>query len=108
MIPITPDDGVVDATGSSKMETPTAERWGNHHTINFRLSIPPLASRYYITLLAGREQRSTERLKQEREKHPLAKTANMIVLFTVGFILGGSCWIGLQVLVTTILGLVGI
>ncbi len=108
MLPITTDDGAVEATSSSKMEAPTVERWGNHHTVNIRFSIPPLANWYYITLLAGRELRSTERLRQEREKHPLATTVNMIILFTVGFILGGSCWIGLQVLVTTILELVGI
>ena len=108
MLPVTTDVGVVEATGSSKMETPTAERWGSHHTVNIRFSIPPFASWYYITLLAGREQRSTERLKQERGKHPLATTANVIILFTVGFILGGSCWIGLQIIVTTVLELVGI
>ncbi len=106
MLPVAPDESVTEALESGALEVPRAERWGNHHTVNIRLSIPLLAGRYYITLLAGRESRSTERLKQEREKHPLASTANMIVLFTVGFILGGSCWIGLQVLVMTILGLV--
>ena len=70
--------------------------WGGPHAINIRLTIPLFTRRYYLTVIAGKEQRSTERLAEEREKHPLATTANMIFLFTVGFILGGSCWIGLQ------------
>ncbi len=82
------------------METPRAERWGSHHPVNIRLSIPLFARRYYLTVIAGKEQRSTERLAEEREKHPLTTTANMIFLFTVGFVLGGSCWIGLQAVAT--------
>ena len=100
MLSITQDDGVVAATGASEVVTPTAERWGNHHTVNIRRSIPWFACRYHLTVIAGKELRSTERLAEEREKHPLATTANMIAMFTVGFILGGSCWIGLQAVAT--------
>ncbi len=100
MLPLTPDDGVTEATESGALEAPRAERWGNHHPVNIRLSIPLFTRRYYLTVIGGTEQRSTERLAEEREKHPLATTANMIFLFTVGFILGGSCWIGLQAVAT--------
>ncbi len=100
MLPKTQDDGVVAATGASEVVTPTAERWGNHHPVHIRLSIPLFTRRYYLTVIAGKELRSTERLAEEREKHPLPTTANMIFLFTVGFILGGSCWIGLQIVAT--------
>ena len=100
MLPLTPDDGITEATESGALEAPRAELWGNHHSVNIRLSIPLFTRRYYLTVIGGREQRSTERLAEEREKHPLATTANMIFLFTVGFILGGSCWIGLQAMAT--------
>ncbi len=100
MLPLTSDDGVTEATESGALEDPQAERWDNHHPVNIRLSIPLFARRYYLTVIAGKELRGTERLAEEREKHPLATTANMVFLFTVGFILGGSCWIGLQAVAT--------
>ncbi len=100
MLPLKPDEGVTKATESGALEAPRAERWGNHHPVNIRLSIPLFTRRYYLTVIGGAEQRSAERLAEEREKHPLATTANMIFLFTVGFILGGSCWIGLQAVAT--------
>ncbi len=98
MLPIAPEESVTEATESGALEAPRAERWGNHHPVHIRLSIPLFARRYYVTVVAGKEQRSTERLADEREKHPLTTTGNMIFLFTVGFILGGACWIGLQTL----------
>ncbi len=100
MLPLAPDDGVTKPTEPGALEAPRAERWGNHHPVNIRLSIPLFTRRYYLTVIAGKEQRSTERLAEEREKHPLTTTANLIFLFTVGFILGGSCWIGLQAVAT--------
>ena len=100
MLPLAPDENVTEATESGALDALRAERWGNHHPVNIRLSIPFFTRRYYLTVIAGKEQRSTERLAEEREKHPLATTANMIFLFTVGFILGGSCWIGLQAVAT--------
>ncbi len=100
MLPLTPDEGATEATEPGALEAPRAERWGSQHPVNIRLSIPLFTRLYYLTVIAGKEQRSTERLAEEREKHPLATTANMILLFTVGFILGGSCWIGLQAVAT--------
>ncbi len=100
MLLLAPDEGVTEATKAGALEAPRAERWGNHHPVNIRLSIPLFARRYYLTVIAGKELRSTERLAEERQKHPLATTANMIFLFTMGFILGGSCWIGLQAVAT--------
>jgi hypothetical protein len=100
MLPLTPDDCVTEARESGALEAPRAERWGNHHPVNIRLSIPFFTRRYYLMVIGGTEQRSTERLAEDREKHPLTTTANMIFLFTVGFILGGSCWIGLQAMAT--------
>jgi hypothetical protein len=100
MLPLAPDENDTEASKSPVSEAPRAERWGNHHPVNIRLSVPFFTRRYYLTIIGGEEQRSTERLAEEREKHPLTTTANMIFLFTVGFILGGSCWIGLQAVAT--------
>ncbi len=100
MLPLAPDENVTEASKSPPSDAPRAERWGNHHPVNIRLSIPFFTRRYYLTVIGGTEERSTERLAEDREKHPLATTANMIFLFTVGFILGGSCWIGLQAMAT--------
>ncbi len=83
-----------------------APSWGNKHPVNIRVSIPLLAfGRFYMTILAGRERRSGERRRLEREKHPLLTSANMIFLFIVGFIGGSACWIILQALVAWVLGL---
>ena len=90
------DEGVTEAPESGALEAPRVERWGNHHPVNILLGIPLFARRYYLTVIAGKELRSTERLAEEREKRPLTTTADMMFLFTVGLILGGSCWIGLQ------------
>ncbi len=100
MLPLAPDENVTEPTEPGVLEAPRAERWSSHHPVNIRLSIPLFARRYYLTVIAGTEQRSTERLGEEREKHPLATTGNMIFLFTVGFIMGGACWIGLQAVAT--------
>ena len=81
---------------------PETQRWIGSHTINIRFTIPWFTKPYYVTILAGPELRSSERLCTEREKHPLITKANVAVLFTFGFILGGSCWIGLQTLATAI------
>ncbi len=80
MLPLAPDDGVTEPTEPGVLEAPRAERWGSQHPVNIRLSIPFFTRRYYLTVIAGTEQRSTERLANEREKHPLTTTANMIFL----------------------------
>ena len=70
--------------------------------LDIRVSIPLLSRRYYLTILSGPERRSQKRLQEEREKHPLVTRANVIFLFSIGFVLGGSSWIGLQSVVTYI------
>ena len=87
--------GATDAHASSQGET-------SHHPLDIRVSIPLLSRRYYLTILSGPERRSEGRLREEREKHPLVTKVNMIFLFSIGFILGGSSWIGLQSVATYI------
>ncbi len=100
------DEGVTEAPESGALEAPRAERWANQQPVNIRVSIPLFTRRYYLTVIAGKEPRSTERLAEERQEHPLTTTTNMVFLFTVGLILGGSCWIGLQAVTTWLLRVV--
>lgn len=78
----------------------TADSWANPHPLNIRASIPLFSRRYYLTILSGPERRSAERRQEERVKHPLVTRVNMMFLFSVGFILGGSCWVGLETTAT--------
>jgi hypothetical protein len=60
--------------------------------IDIRITVPFFWRRYFITLLAGPERRSPERLKSERAKHALWTFANvcffvfLLVLFVPTFI----------------------
>ena len=80
--------GISDAHASSQKETA--------HPLDIRVSIPLFSRHYYLTILSGPERRSARRLQEDRKRHPLTTKVNMIFLFSVGFILGGSSWIGLQ------------
>ena len=54
----------------------------NHHPINIRFSVPFIGSRYYVTLVAGRERRTHERRREERDDHPLMTWGN--AMFAMG------------------------
>ncbi len=72
----------------SSRKAPGGEPWGNDHPVNIRLSIPLLFGRYYVTIVAGKERRSGERLAGERKKHPLMKLGNLAVMAACGTICG--------------------
>ena len=67
---------------------PGGEPWGNNHPVNIRLSFPLIFGRYYVTVVAGKERRSGERLASEGAKHPLMKLGNLIVMAAFGTICG--------------------
>ncbi len=77
-----------DNSSVSTRQAPGGEPWGNDHPVNIRLSIPLLFGRYYVTLVAGKERRSGERLASERKKHPLMKLGNIVVMAACGTICG--------------------
>ncbi len=81
-------EGLSDNSSVSTRKTPGGEPWGNDHPVNIRLSIPLLFGRYYVTLVAGKEHRSGERLASERKKHPLMKLGNLVVMAVCGTICG--------------------
>ncbi len=81
-------EGLRDNDSASPRKAPGGEPWGNAHPVNIRLSIPLPFGRYYVTLVAGKERRSGERLASERNKHPLMKLGNIVVMAACGTICG--------------------
>ena len=67
---------------------PTSQRtaWAGQHPINLRVTLPLPFRRWYVTLVAGPERRSNERLMQEREKHPLDTLPNLMFLLSIGIV----------------------
>ena len=63
-----------------------AREWTSQHPINLRVSLPLPFGRWYVTLVAGRERRGKDRLKQERKKHPLETMPNLMFLLSVGIV----------------------
>ncbi len=77
-----------DNSSASVRKAPGGEPWGNDHPVNIRLSIPLIFTRYYVTIVAGKERRSGERMASERKKHPLMKLGNLAVMAACGTICG--------------------
>jgi len=64
-----------------------ARTWGSH-TIDIRWSFPLLWRRFYLVLLAGREQRPPERRAQEPDRHPFANLGNAIITVIFCLVVG--------------------
>ncbi len=77
-----------DNSSASTHKAPGGEPWGNDHPVNIRLSLPLPFGRYYVTIVAGKERRSGERMASERKKHPLMKLGNLAVMAACGTICG--------------------
>jgi len=75
------------ASTSGRKDQSGAKEWGRH-PVNVRVSVPLGFGRYYVTIIAGRERRSRDRLVAERHKHPLISFGNLGVFFTFGVICG--------------------
>ena len=65
---------------------PAEREWTARHPINLRVTLPMPFGRWYVTLVAGRERRSKERLSEERLKHPLETGPNLLFLFSLGIV----------------------
>lgn len=77
--------------GLSRREGPGGKPWSSSgHAVNLRLSLPGFGGRYYLTLVAGREKRSAQRLAFERKKHPLKTTGNILFTLALGMLLGAG------------------
>ncbi|MEG3616913.1 hypothetical protein V5T82_00460 [Magnetovibrio sp. PR-2] len=64
-----------DSAADTAVEARMAQPW-NHHPINIRFSVPFVGSRFYFTLVAGRERRTHERRHEDRTDHPLLTWGN--------------------------------
>lgn len=65
------------------------------HPVNIRLSLPLVSTRYYLTIVAGKERRSAARRVSERRKHPLDTFGNILLMVVIGCVLGLALY-GLQ------------
>ena len=74
-----------DARPAAKPTTQGRE-WAKQHPINLRVTLPLPFKRWYVTLVAGPERRSDERLQQEREQHPLDTLPNLMLLLSIGIV----------------------
>jgi len=63
-----------------------ARTWGAH-AIDIRLSFPLFWRRFYLVLLAGREQRHPERAR-EGGRHPFATLANAVITVIFCLVVG--------------------
>ena len=76
-----------------------------NHLVDFRVSIPFLGRRYYITLLFGKERRSRQRLDAERQ----LSTKNATITYFVAAMLIASaillCAMAFAYLMKSIVGL---
>jgi len=63
-----------------------ARTWGAH-SIDIRLSLPLFWRRFYLVLLAGREQRRPERAR-EGGRHPFATLANAAITVIFCLVVG--------------------
>jgi hypothetical protein len=78
--PMTPMSDATPAPGPRRVGTP----WSANHFINIRLSIPLVFTRVYVTLVAGKERRSAERRRADRQEHPLRTWGNMALFGSWG------------------------
>lgn len=76
--PLSADQGATVAPGSSDAATVS-----QRHLVDLRASAPFPWGRYYVTLLVGRERRSAERLRAERQTHWTRQVAVYALLASV-------------------------
>ncbi len=96
-------DGAIEV--ASRRADPGEQPWSSRHPVNVRLTIPlPFLGRCYLTVVAGRERRSPERLAVERRKHPLRTAGNVIFAFAVGSVIGLALLTAVQLAIVALIG----
>lgn len=58
-------------------------RWSGRHRIDLRASVPLPGGRWYVTILAGRERRSPDRLRAEGQTHWLRRATVYVMLMSL-------------------------
>ena len=75
---------------------PSTEPRARPQAIDIRFAVPFLAKPYRITVQAEPGRRSARSARRDSDRRPLVDTAGLAMKFSVGFVLGGSSWIGLE------------
>lgn len=76
-------DGGVDASGDADQNGPEAKRIWPGHPIDLRASVPLPGGRWYVTILAGRERRSFDRLRAEGQLAWVQRAAIYMMLLAL-------------------------
>lgn len=90
----TPPDPLFSRLPAEIVDSFTAEQraalWQASHSptwrrypVNIRLSLKLPGKRYFLTIVAGPEQRSASRWQRERKLHPLRTVGNIVFLLAV-------------------------
>jgi hypothetical protein len=78
--------------------------WSGGHRIDLRASVPLPGGRWYVTILAGPERRSEERLREEGQTHWLRRATVYVMLLSLALWLV-VCIIALVYLAKSTLGI---
>jgi hypothetical protein len=90
---------------ASKGHAPASTRaWNGNHRIDLRVSIPVPTGRWYVTIVAGPERRSAQRLRAEGQTHWLRQAAIYAMLMALMLWLV-VCVFGLVYLLKSALGI---
>ncbi|MEB3213133.1 MAG: hypothetical protein VKL39_17410 [Leptolyngbyaceae bacterium] len=61
------------------LEEAIVQTWRNH-PFDVRLTLPLFRKKIYVVIVAGLERRSSTRIRQERNAHPIWKPVNLAVI----------------------------
>jgi hypothetical protein len=66
---------VIDAAGAIRANSVPGQ-----YPVNLRLTVPFLPRPFFVTFIVGRERRGSDRLKEERTRHPVSTWGNLFAL----------------------------
>ena len=66
---------VIDAAGAIR-----ASAEPSRYPVNLRLTVPFYPHPFFLTFIVGKERRGSERLRQERARHPVNTWGNLATL----------------------------
>ena len=72
-------DSFTEAQRDALSEAMSTRTW-RRQKVDIRLSLPILSNRYFMTVVAGREQRPRMRRRAERVFHPLGTIGNTLFI----------------------------
>ena len=81
-------DDTAEVSAADAATPADRDAWRAEHAVNLRFTIPLPFTRFYLTVVGGRERRSPDRRAGERRKHPLATKGNIIFLGILGLVTG--------------------